>query len=75
MNLSELPQDEQFKIELEREAAFLIWRYNRFEVKRQQINEVIQSKPVEYQQYFKDSLNKFTEINKKALQEVNNKVL
>lgn len=58
-NISDLSQEEQDNIELQKRAAFLIYKLKMGKINRPQINEEIENLPPEKQDIFKGFLNHY----------------
>ena len=61
-NLARLPDQERQRIELDKQAALLVWQCRRNLANRDDVAMAIINQPVENQEYFRDRLNHYREV-------------
>lgn len=61
-NLARLPEQDRQRVELDKQAAFLVWSCRRGLANRDDVAKAVNQQPAEYQEYFRDRLNHYREV-------------
>lgn len=62
INLALLPDHERHRVELDKQAAHLVWLCRQGRATRDEVAKAITHQPAEYQRYFRDRLNYYREV-------------
>ncbi|MGN5136618.1 DUF3283 family protein [Aeromonas veronii] len=61
-NLARLPEGDRQRVQLYKQAAYLVWRCRLGLASRADVAKAITQQPAEYQEYFRDRLNHYREV-------------
>ncbi|MGY3853977.1 DUF3283 family protein [Aeromonas aquatilis] len=62
LDLARLPEQERQKVELDKQAAWLVWLCRRHLATRDDVAKAITRQPEEYRTYFLERLNYYREV-------------
>ncbi|TNH91121.1 hypothetical protein CF139_04895 [Aeromonas hydrophila] len=61
-NLARLPEQDRQRVELDKQAAFLVWSCRHGRTTREDVAKAVIQQPAEYQEYFRERLNHYREV-------------
>ncbi|MGU5813890.1 DUF3283 family protein [Aeromonas hydrophila] len=61
-NLANLSAEVRRRIDLDKQAAFLVWSYRHGRATREDVAKAITQQPAENQEYFRERLNHYREV-------------